>query len=277
MSIIGDTIDYGPYGFMEYFDEDFVPNTSDKTGRYAYSQQPSIGLWNCEKLADSFENLFQLKGLKELVNERYTSEYWIRYDETMRRKLGFKSDFPSERLRPLLKDLFILMEDSFADFTRTFRILSNEDLSDAAYLIMESIAPSSIKDQVCKIPVPDQYIDLLESRGFDPVALSQWKKKLGRRAKQSDAETLMVRWQGFINQYQQLRDPNSVSRMKSVNPNFILRNYLIQKSISEAETGNFSEVRNLLSVARNPFIDDIKQAFLAPQPAGESCVLSCSS
>ena len=90
MSILGLTIDYGPYGFQEYFDWDHVPNGSDGTGRYDYKSQPEMCRWNCGKLAEAFGfcGVLNAEEGKNVVEDAYDLAFDAAYMEKMRAKLG---------------------------------------------------------------------------------------------------------------------------------------------------------------------------------------------
>ena len=90
MSILGITIDYGPYGFQEYFDWDHVPNGSDGTGRYDYKSQPEICKWNVMKLAEScgFCGVLDVEAGKAVVEEEYDLAFKEAYEGKFRKKLG---------------------------------------------------------------------------------------------------------------------------------------------------------------------------------------------
>lgn len=133
MSILGLTLDYGPFGFMESFDQDHICNHTDQQGRYSYRMQPSIGQWNCHALGQAMLPL--IGGVEETQEALaiYQGCYQEKYDELMHRKFGL-----SQRLQnddELIKDFFILMQKNSADFTLTFRqlghILRDDNSKDA--------------------------------------------------------------------------------------------------------------------------------------------------
>ncbi|XP_070558008.1 protein adenylyltransferase SelO, mitochondrial-like [Ptychodera flava] len=136
MSIMGVTIDYGPYGFMDRFDPDYICNGSDDGGRYTYTKQPSICRWNLEKFAEALsgytteEQVLPLE-LSSPVLEEYDAEYEKCYMEKMRKKFGLmkkKLDTDNELVESFLKT----MQDTGADFTNAFRCLSTLGLPNSA-------------------------------------------------------------------------------------------------------------------------------------------------
>lgn len=120
MSILGLTIDYGPFGFMDDFDAGHVCNTSDHQGRYAYDQQPSIGLWNLQALSYALQPLISFSDIKTIL-ESYGSIFAKEYHAIMAKKLGLKK---LDDKRELLRDLLTLMHQDGVDYTLIFRTLS---------------------------------------------------------------------------------------------------------------------------------------------------------
>ncbi len=92
MSILGLTIDYGPFGFLERYNPNFIFNGSDTGGRYTYKNQPDICEWNLNKLAEALDNVMPLNKSKQIIRDRYQKEFRKCYLEKMRKKLGFSSE-----------------------------------------------------------------------------------------------------------------------------------------------------------------------------------------
>ena len=124
MSILGLTLDYGPYGWLERYDPGLICNHSDPSGRYAFDQQPRIGLWNCARLGEAlFPLVAQEPALAALESYRTTFETTM--DTLVRAKLGLARRLDGDG--ELASDLFTLMHRAGADYTRTFRLLSAVD------------------------------------------------------------------------------------------------------------------------------------------------------
>ncbi|KAJ8245333.1 hypothetical protein GJAV_G00269660 [Gymnothorax javanicus] len=121
MSIVGVTLDYGPYGFMDRFDPDFVCNASDTSGRYSYQAQPAICRWNLARLAEALGPELQPQSSEAILDE-YQSLYNGFYMESMRRKLGLLRKTEPED-ETLVTELLQTMHNTGADFTNTFRSL----------------------------------------------------------------------------------------------------------------------------------------------------------
>ena len=121
MSITGLTIDYGPYGFFEKFERDYVPNHSDHFGRYSYANQPAIGRWNLEKFARCLEGLVDEEEIARAA-EVYNAAFSRAYRRLMLRKFGFAKEKRGS-LRFIEKTLGMLSEDE-TDYHIFFRSIS---------------------------------------------------------------------------------------------------------------------------------------------------------
>lgn len=121
MSIIGDTFDFGPFGFMDDFNWHYICNHSDYQGRYAFSQQPNIGYWNCGRLAQALiplvDNIDDLQTILDAYPDSYTSTYLL----LMKQKLGLVSQETEDD--DLTKDLLQALHNSHYDYTHFFRYL----------------------------------------------------------------------------------------------------------------------------------------------------------
>ncbi|OYD24244.1 protein adenylyltransferase SelO [Oceanimonas baumannii] len=121
MSILGLTLDYGPYGFLDAYDPGHICNHSDHTGRYAYDQQPAVGLWNLQRLAQALSGHIKLETLQQSLGQ-YEHLLLTHYSERMRQKLGlaqWQEDDPA-----LFRDMFSLMAEHKVDYSCWFRRLS---------------------------------------------------------------------------------------------------------------------------------------------------------
>ncbi|HSB43761.1 MAG TPA: YdiU family protein [Nitrospira sp.] len=123
MSILGLTLDYGPFGFIDDYDPGFICNHSDHNGRYAFNQQPFIGLWNLSCLAQALLPIIPKEELKVAL-DRYTPIHQTQYLDLMRSKLGLEGAGAAAD-EPLVNDLLVLMAESHADYTIFFRALGD--------------------------------------------------------------------------------------------------------------------------------------------------------
>jgi uncharacterized protein YdiU (UPF0061 family) len=123
MSILGLTLDYGPFGFMEAFDADHICNHTDQHGRYSYANQPPVGHWNCYALGNALLPLIGNVEDAQQALDVYQPEFARTIDELLHAKLGLATSLDSDR--ELLDDMFKLMQDNHVDFTLFFRRLGD--------------------------------------------------------------------------------------------------------------------------------------------------------
>ena len=121
MSVLGVTLDYGPYGFLDGYDAGFICNHSDTGGRYAFDQQPAVGLWNCARFGEALLPLIELEAAQAEL-ERYREAFAGEYGRLMRAKLGLATEREEDAV--LVRDLLELMQASRVDYTRFFRHLN---------------------------------------------------------------------------------------------------------------------------------------------------------
>ncbi|XP_033099735.1 protein adenylyltransferase SelO, mitochondrial-like, partial [Anneissia japonica] len=281
MSIIGLTIDYGPFGFMDQFDPDFICNASDDGARYTYAKQPSICKWNLSKLAEAISMSLPVEKSKEALEDLYDREFERCYLEKMRKKLGLLKELPEDKA--LIESFLETLQVTGADFTNCFRGLTKvplpgtsgskdalaaahqyfltqccmaETLKKASaprmdprqlemYLMLAQMNPDLLGvlgqgqrrlmqelDRVKKSKELEKLTDE-EKRKTDSDAWSAWLKMYSTRleAERSDGETLIT--EELIQ--------HRVDTMNKNNPKYILRNYIAQNAITEAENGNFNE------------------------------------
>ncbi len=128
MSILGLTIDFGPYGFLDDYKPDFICNHTDNQGRYSFDNQPSVALWNLHRLAQSLSGLMSTEDLQSAL-AAYEPALMLEYGKLMRAKLGLFSE--SREDNGVLTGLLSLMAKEGSDYTRTFRALSEIERGEA--------------------------------------------------------------------------------------------------------------------------------------------------
>lgn len=124
MSILGETFDYGPFGFMEIFNPAHVCNHSDHAGRYAFNQQPNISYWNCACLGQALSNLLPQNAIKNCLDQ-YPAIFGQKYLSEMRMKLGLMES--AEEDSELIQALLNVLYQERLDYTNFFRVLSDVD------------------------------------------------------------------------------------------------------------------------------------------------------
>ena len=254
MSILGLTIDYGPYGWLENYDPNWTPNTTDATDRrYRFGNQPQIAFWNLGQLANAVYSLIeQVEPLQQAINT-YKDTFERGWQNMVASKLGLNAFDPDvdNELNTELLILLQLVETDMTIFYRNLALLSMDtELSDEALMapLMEAYY------------VPEQLNEDYKTR------LGNWLRRYIERIQASGMD-----------------DAERRKRMNAANPKYVLRNYLAQLAIDKAEQGDFSMVNELLELLRHPYDEQpgkeefaLKRPDWARQRAGCS-MLSCSS
>eukprot|EP01026_Neomeris_dumetosa_P044757 TRINITY_DN37913_c0_g1_i2.p2 TRINITY_DN37913_c0_g1~~TRINITY_DN37913_c0_g1_i2.p2 ORF type:complete len:263 (-),score=26.92 TRINITY_DN37913_c0_g1_i2:292-1080(-) len=246
MSILGLTIDYGPYGFLDKFDPLFTPNLTDFQGRrYCFRSQPDIGQTNLVLFAQALvEGQVITEGEASKALVQYTEVLEKEYTSRIAQKLGLKN-YDGELIKKLMQNMY---EDD-ADFTNTFRALS------------------SISTEESNKVLPDE---LLAAIG-------------GKLSEERELE--WTQWVNLYRQKLLEEGMDESERIKiqnAVNPVYIPRQHLLQIAINSAEKGDFSELDHLMSVLKSPFeVQEGAKKYRQPPPPemikpGITC-LSCSS
>lgn len=241
MSILGLTLDYGPYGFLDTYDENFICNHSDHSGRYAFNQQPAVGLWNLNCLAHAFLPLLdnddadKAVAKARLALEFYQPTYEEGFTQGMQAKLGLMETQESDH--ELARQLLALLQKNQVDYTIFFRRL--------AQFTKQGAIPDTVRDF------------FLDREAFDA-----WGQQYQTRLQQEP-----------------LSDEQRAERMNRVNPKYILRNYMAEQAIVQAERGDYSEIDTLMTLLKQPFSEQPEyEAYADHPPAWASEIaVSCSS
>ncbi|WP_413774548.1 protein adenylyltransferase SelO [Janthinobacterium sp. GMG2] len=122
MSILGLTLDYGPFGFMEAFDAEHICNHTDQQGRYSYANQPQVGHWNCYALGQALLPLIGEVALAQAALDSYQPAFAEKMNALLRAKLGLQTSQDDDT--QLFDSMFALMQANHVDFTNFFRALS---------------------------------------------------------------------------------------------------------------------------------------------------------
>ncbi len=230
MSILGLTIDYGPYGWLDDFDPDFTPNTTDHPqGRYRYRAQPDVALWNLSRLAGALHTLHPDRAALEAALKQYETTFNDTYHNQLAQKVGLERRIPVED-DELLDRALGVMATAELDMTLFFRGLSALDVA----------APDFVATAQSRL----EALSYNPARARDAHAnttdwLLAWQKRLGANTRPHQA---------------------TVAHMNAVNPRFTLRNYVAQQAIDAAHQGDFGPVNTLLDLMRNPFDEHPDQA-----------------
>lgn len=248
MSILGLTIDYGPFSFLDHYDHNFTPNTTDLPGRrYAFGNQPSIGYWNLGRLANALSVLFDdTEGLEKALDS-YEKIFWNYYYKMKGKKLGFTN--PGEDERKIIARFEAVLSNIQPDMTIFYRLLAEMPLKADAEQLMKHFQSSFYK-----------YLQPQEQEEFIRL-LTDYSK--------------MTKNDG-------LSEEARKNLMNQTNPRIILRNYLLHEAIEELERGENKLFVRLQEAMKQPYategFDELvkKRPEWAETKAGCS-MLSCSS
>ncbi|WP_066759750.1 protein adenylyltransferase SelO [Crocinitomix algicola] len=250
MSILGLTIDYGPFGWLENYDPAWTPNTTDaQFKRYRYGNQPHIVLWNLTQLANALYPLIEEAAPLEHILEEYQETFQKRYLQMMLQKLGIDNQQPDDdNFINLLTDLLRISQ---MDMTLFFRKLSKFD-------------PITLKEHL-PIIEEDSYLN------------------------QSQFNPHIYKWENWLQQYAarllscKESKSNRQIRMNRVNPKYVLRNYMAHLAIQDAEKGDYKLFLELYNLLKKPYDEQPenekwfrKRPDWAINKVGSS-MLSCSS
>jgi hypothetical protein len=247
MSIHGITFDFGPYAFLDDFVPNYIGNKSDHGGRYAFNQQPSIGLWNLNALAHTFSQKLSIGQIKSALAQ-YEPQFVATYNNEMLFRLGLDTNNVNTAMGPILnsssnkedalaKRFVNLLDDESADYHQSFRRLSES---------LEDIFNGESRRF---------------SQGFQQSQLMRaWCNDYARALESGHRHTKL---------------PDLLVR----NPKFILRNHHMQKAIEKAEHDDCRMFNDLLSVINNPFEEhtNLHDLSIPPKEDDKGIALSCSS
>lgn len=248
MSILGLTIDYGPYSFVDDYDPNFTPNTTDLPGRrYAFGKQASVAYWNLGCLAGALAPLFPNTDALVAILDTFEDSYWQNYYRMMGQKLGL--DIVTADDAALIRELEQTLTATKPDMTIFYQLLADLPVqTNSKEAIINHFSESFYRD--------------LSAEGSNS-------------------------FYAFIQKYISRISNNTIAReeavttMKAANPRFILRNYLLHQAIEELENGENTLFEKLREAMKMPYTDKF-DAFFKKRPdwAGQKAgcsMLSCSS
>ena len=245
MSIHGITIDYGPYGWLEDYNLNWTPNTTDASQhRYAFGNQPQISLWNLYQLANALYPIIQETEDLERILHEYETLYEQDYLAMMRKKLGLFETMASDQ--ELIYQLSQALQYIETDYTIFFRLLSQVNAKD------------TIAEAISKIQDAFYQIELLKGE-----ILTSWE----------------IWFQNYLNRLQletEAKDTR-VELMHATNPKYVLRNYMAQLAIEKADAGDYSLIESLYQLLQKPYDEQPEhEEWFAKRPDWARTKVGCS-
>ena len=248
MSILGLTIDYGPYGWLDNYDPHWTPNTTDaQQRRYRFGNQPSVAHWNLLQLANALYPLVgEVEPLEEAL-EHYSQHFEKSWSTMMAAKLGLPS-LADPRDSELAESVLTLLQSVETDMTIFWRELANVDCSGSSELLERG---SPLLRAVYNVNA----MTVEQSKAFHDFA------------------------DGWAIRQRDLNVPigERTTLMNQTNPKYVLRNYMAQLAIDEAEQGDFGLIAELLELVRSPYADQPdKERFYSLRPEWARTRVGCS-
>ena len=253
-SVLGLTIDYGPYGWIDDYDPNWTPNTTDANGkRYRFGAQPQIAQWNLLQMANAIYPLIEdAEALRNILND-YVTLYTDEWQQMRADKLGLAAFKAADE--ELHQELNRIMQLTETDMTLFYRHLADVRIED--------------KDKT-----DDEILSPIMVAFYSPDALTQ-----------ADKEDIAQWLRTYLGRVEEdgISDDKRQSKMNAINPKYVLRNYLSQLAIDKAEQGDPSLINELLDVMRHPYDEQPQyEQYAAKRPDWArnkpGCsMLSCSS
>jgi len=244
MSILGLTIDYGPYGWLEGFDFGWTPNTTDRENkRYRYGNQPNIGLWNLFQLANALYPLIEDTEPLETILKSYKTGFEAKSFSMMKEKLGlYKADEKDRFLIQNLEDTLHITETDMTLFFRNLNRFKKGENNDGLAIQKDAFyKPQEISDTTAQ-----QWCDWFDLYNF-----------------RLEKETLS--------------DEERIAKMNAVNPKYVLRNYMAQLAIDDANKGDYGLIDELFQLLKHPYTEQPKyEKWFAKRPEWARHKVGCS-
>ena len=244
MSILGLTIDYGPYGWLEGFDFGWTPNTTDSQHkRYRFGNQPNIGLWNLYQLANAlYPIISEIEPLEEIL-ENYKLNFEKKSLEMMISKIGLSQTNANDQiLVQALEDALILSETDMTIFFRNLSYFKKGDAEKGLEIVKDAFyKPNDISGSIAK-----QWKD--------------WFKNYDLRLERESAT-----------------DAQRQSKMNTINPKYVLRNYMAQLAIDDANKGDYNLIDELFQLLKSPYDEQQQhEKWFAKRPDWARHKVGCS-
>ncbi|KAK6534269.1 hypothetical protein TWF281_005599 [Arthrobotrys megalospora] len=298
-SILGLSLDFGPFSFMDNFDPSFTPNHDDESLRYSYRNQPTIIWWNMVRLGESLAELFGLgtavdspeyltSGLQpsqvtpltkraEAIIDRagleYKSTFITTYQTLMSRRLGFQSPLESD-MENFFTTALDLMEKLGLDFNHFFRRLADLPIKD-------------MEGEDARVMAAEHFFNANSAVNMPGLGTGRDRIEEKEKAKKEIAEWLGKWRERLADEDGGLDDERRRREMKKVNPKFLPKNWVLDELINRVQrNGERDILHKILDMSLRPFEDhwgpesewneeDRLCGDVPPQDVGMQC--SCSS
>lgn len=245
MSILGLTIDYGPYGWLENFDPDWTPNTTDRHHRrYRFKAQPSIIHWNLYKLANALFPLVEdTQFFTDALND-FTKKYPVRYLKMIRTKFGFEANEQADaQIINGAIDTLQLTETDMTIFFRNLGKVTKADTPESAFKKIE--------------------FAFYDQEGPEEETIDKWNKWLALYIKRLS--------------FEKKTDEERKTAMDKVNPKYVLRNYMAQLAIEAADQKDYSIINELYELLKQPYAEQPEyEKWFAKRPEWARNKIGCS-
>ena len=251
MSVLGLTIDYGPYGWMEPYDLDWTPNTTDaKENRYRFGNQHQVGLWNLYQLANALYPIVENAAPLEAALDHFKETYETTYAQMRKEKLGLhlSKDVALDALIEDLDPLLSLIETDMTLFYRELAFFKSAQFLEkikTAELHSDSSNTKQANTIQTDLEKDNQWLfGSLIKAFYDPKALNG---------------TVKNKWVLWLRSYAKIRlaqkspDQVVIEKMNAVNPKYVLRNYMAQMAIEAAEKKDYSIINELFQLLQKPY------------------------
>lgn len=248
MSILGLTIDYGPYGWLEGYEPNWTPNTTDSANRrYRFGNQPSVILWNLAQLGNALYPLVEESEPLQAILDNYKTNFSAKYKAMMHDKLGLQTSKTEDT--EFIMNLENLLQAVETDMTIFFRNLANFE-------------------KETEIDAGRNFLKVIEKAFYIPEDLT---------------DEIVNDWRDWFVKYAERLREEEVSNterqtaMNVVNPKYVLRNYMAQLAIDKADEGDFTLVEELYQVMKKPYAEQPEaEKWFAKRPEWARHKVGCS-
>lgn len=248
LSILGLTIDYGPYGWLEGYDVDWTPNTTDRSHRrYRFGNQPRVALWNLMQLANAIYPLVDEAPPFQDALDHFQKEYDRRYLEMMQNKLGIeRKENVDQFLVNQLQENLLLTETDMTIFFRNLAHFKKETVIDEEGNFLSIVRDAFYQPEDIKGKVLEAWVDWFNN----------YKEKITQ---------------------EYLSDEERKNKMNTFNPKYVLRNYMAQLAIDAADQNDFSLVNELFELLKQPYEEQEEhEKWFAKRPEWARHKVGCS-